>query len=479
MNFYNFDAGIVFDMPNFQENDQGYTLRGRESSRIMRTLAPFALHHTLCKHGINSTLINYSDRWDADVLYNTVAQWINNQQAKNVLLLASTLFSVSVFHPDQIITKVIKRLQENFNCTVVLGGPIIHINAHVKSMNLNAVFQGRSIHLFEKWLVGQISDIPTQQINGITVYHKNTTNVVEQPIVPQLYDDYCLNENDIIHFETRLGCRFDCTFCCFEYRNAKKVNDSSATKLAELFQTAKDRYGITRFSCVDDTFNEDQVKIDTLHAAVQQLDFKPTIVGYSRFDVMMAKPEQVQQLDECGFVGHKFGIETFHREASQVIRKGIRKERAFEFLRMLRDDYPHWWVASGYIVGLPLEPAEHIMSVMKQMRDEKLMKGMAIQPLGLYRMPGHDHNMSAFSKDPEKYGLTLLNNAIDTNWTHDLMNRDTATMLANRIKNKNLKSGIGEGDPWEWLCSLSCPDRTATEAHIQSYINRKINYLLQ
>lgn len=479
MSTKNYDAGIVFDMPNFHENEHGYALRGRESSRIMRTLAPFALHHTLIEHDIPSTLINYSNHWDPAVMYDTLATWIEKQQAKDILILTSTLFSVSVFHPTQVITTVVKRLQKNFNCTVVLGGPIIHMNEHIKDMNVDCVFQGRSLHLFKKWLVGDTFDLPIQQMNGVRVYHKQGTEVVEDPIVPVLYDDYCLSENDIIHFETRLGCKFDCTFCCFEYRNAKKVNDSSAESLANLFQTAKDRYGITRFSCVDDTFNEEQVKIDTLHQAVASLDYKPTIVGYSRFDVMMAKPEQVNQLDECGFIGHKFGIETFHREASQLIRKGIRKERAFEFLQMLRDDYPHWWVSSGYIVGLPLEPAEHIMSVMKKMRDEKLMKGIAVQPLGLYKMPGHDHNISAFSRNPEQYGLTLLDDAIDTNWSHELMNRDGARMLVNRIIDKNLKAGIGEGDPWEWLCSLGCPDRPAAEAHIQSYIDRKIKYLLQ
>lgn len=479
-----YDTGIVFDMPMLQESVAGVSValeRNRKSSSIMRTLAPFALHETLVDHGINSTLINYSNHWDPDVLYNTLSQWLDKHNANNILLLASTLFSAGIFTSEYASTKVIKRLQKEYNCTLVLGGPALNVNSNVKSMNIDAVFQGRSLHLFKKWLVGEDIDLSkTAIVNGVHMFTPNSNVVVEEPIVPKLFDDYCLNQNDIIHFETRLGCKFNCTFCSFEYRNAKKVNDSSSEKLAELFQTSKDLYGITRFSCVDDTFNEEQIKIDTLHRAVQSLDFRPTIVGYSRFDVMMAKPEQVQQLDECGFTHHQFGIETFHREASKLIRKGMHKQRAFDFLQYLRDNYPHWWVSSGYIVGVPLEPIAHINETVREIRERKLMDGLSIQRLGIFQAPGHEHNLSEFSKNPEKFGITITdNNLLTLNWKHSEMDRDTATTLTSRLIAKNMKSGLPVDDAWEALCKQSCPDRESAAAHIQSYIKRKIKFLIE
>jgi lipoate synthase len=474
-----YDIGIIFDMPVMRESTDGQVERNRQSSRIMRTLAPFALHETLIEHGIHSTLINYSNSWDADVLYSTLSAWLDKHRAKNVLILASTLFSVGVFDDEYSSTRVIKRLQREYNCTLVLGGPALHINQHIKSMHIDAVFQGRSLHLFKKWLVGEPIDLTkTKIVNGVQLFAPNSNVVVEEPIVPTLYDDYCLNHKDIVHFETRLGCKFNCTFCSFEYRNAKQVNDSSAEKLATLFQSAKDRYGITRFSCVDDTFNEEQVKIDTLHCAVKSLDYKPSIVGYSRFDVMMAKPEQIQQLDECGFTYHQFGIETFHREASKLIRKGMRKERAFDFLQYLRDNYPHWWLSSGYIVGVPLEPIGHIMDTLKEIRERKLMDGLAVQRLGVYQAPGHEQTLSDFSKNPQQFGITILDSSkIDQDWRHSEMDRATAITLTNRLIIKNNRGGLPEDDAWEALCRTSCPDRESAEQHIENYIQQKISFL--
>ena len=465
-----YDGAVIFDCSTANQPN-------RYRAEIIRPLAPFALHEVIVSRHIPSTVINYTDFWDADILFNTLVKWLDKQQSHNPLLLVSTLFSRGVFNPANTVAKVIHRLKSEYNCTILLGGPINVLDYEVYAVKPDAVFQGRSLTLFRKWLDGDYTDLPIQHVNGIDVFHDQSGVVQEDPIVTALYADYCLDQNDILQFETRLGCKFNCTFCAYEYRNAKKVMDSTAEKLYNFFNTAKNQYGITNYSCVDDTFNEDQSKIDTLHSAVSALDYQPTIVGYNRFDLIMHKPKQAEQLDECGFHGHYFGIETLHRDASKLIRKGIRKERAYEFMRHLRDEYPHWWTCSGYIVGIPLEPAEHIRRVMQDITEQRLLKSVLPVGLGLYNIPGNEHNFSEFSKNPGHYGITVLETGLDANWRHALMTRDSAKMLAERLAAKNTKQGVPVLDPWEWLSRNIVPDNLHADAQIQHYIQRKITFL--
>lgn len=465
------DGAIIFDCS---------TERGGESrfrTGIIRPLAPFALHEVFVQRSIPSTVINYTDFWDHDHLTEALNDWIDYHNIKNPVILVSTLFTQGVFHPENTVTKVIQSLSKQHKCTLLLGGPINVLDYEVHQLKPDAVFQGRSLHLFERWLDNQWDGLPVQHINGIDVYHDKSGEVKENPVVPTLYDDYCLTPNDVVHFETRLGCKFNCTFCEFEYRNAKKVHDSTAEKLSEFFSVANSKYGIQYFSCVDDTFNEDQSKIDTLHRAVNTLSFKPTIVGYNRFDLMMHKSEQVAQLDECGFHGHYFGIETLHREASKLIRKGIRKEQAYKFLRMIRDDYPHWWTCTGYIVGVPKEPKHHILEVMKDFREQNLVKSVIPVPLGLYNIPGNEHNLSDFSRYPAKYGITVTETGANASWYHDHLDSETASILANRIASKNRSAGIHATDPWEWACRQSVKDLSGANLHINNYIEAKTSIL--
>lgn len=479
---------------------------GRQRSGIIRPLAPFALNELFVKRNIPSTVINYVNAWDSETLVNTVQDWASKLNVRRPLILCSTLFGNYLLSKDSHVSSIVLKLKQSFaESKLILGGPINLVDYSFDQLLPDAVFQGRSLHLFEQWLDDPeyVEPGTVKIINGIPTYHRESNTVVENPIVPTLYDDYCLTSNDIVQFEVRLGCKFNCTFCNFEFRNAKRVNDTSSECLANFFQTAYSKYAITRFSCVDDTFNEDNNKINTLVEAVSQLTFKPTIVGYNRFDIMMAKPAQVELLDRCGFIGHYFGIETLHREASKFIRKGIQREQALEFLRYLKTNFPHWHICSGYIVGLPKEPYQHVVETHRMIRNERLIDAIIPEDLGIYRIPGNEHNYSDFGKDPESFGITILGgNPNSLDWEHDHMDKRTAKVLAKTLAAKNIKGGVTTIDPWEAICrdtlgtedmfgNKTYKDRMAadpsllyspewyalSDEFVAQYIQRKISYV--
>jgi hypothetical protein len=242
----------------------------------VRPMAPFALHDLCMKLGIQSTVINYVDRWETQELVELISEWCDFSGLSNFILACSAQFTSDKIVTTPVFRDLIIEMKSRYDVTLIIGGPV----ASAKSNELNelkpdVVFQGRSLHLFEDYLKGVISEQYVEEVNDIMSCKNHVTGVVrEQPIVPTLYDDYCLSEKDVVQFEIRLGCKFNCTFCNFEFRGAKKVHDTESEKLTKMFTDAHEKWGITRFAAVDDTVNEEESKIDLLVSATETLSFK-------------------------------------------------------------------------------------------------------------------------------------------------------------------------------------------------------------
>lgn len=443
------DGAIIIDCTN-SSNMSG------ERAQVIRPLAPMAIHHEIVKRDYSATLFDYFYDWDNDTLLENIVAWCKSQNVTNPLLLSTSLFNQFLISKGNKLYDFVNKFKQHFpNSKYFTGGPIAVLDPDCDIVP-DAVFRGRSLHLFTRWL-----DTPHEPLlntitvkGDCTVYHRTGTDIVEKPIVPILYDDYCLTENDIVSFETRLGCKFNCTFCNFEFRNAKNTHDADPKDLQHYFETAKNKYGIQHFSCVDDTFNEDDVKIENLLSAVTQLDYQPKIIGYTRFDLLKARPHQAEMLDRCGFHGHYFGIETLHREASKRIRKGIERVSSLNYLEELREKYPHWWICSGYIVGLPPEPIEHVLDVWEELTERKLLDSAIIQPLGVYAVEDNELNYAEINKNPEKFGITIKPKKPGSNdhildWEHGTMNFKQASIYSRRLSSNVFKKGITMLDSWE------------------------------
>ena len=448
------DGAVIIDC----NNDTTNNLRPR--AHTLRTLAPMALHNTVIDYGLPATLFDYFYAWDNHDLMNYVVMWCKKHNVKKPLLLTSALLNARIIKPGNKLHQFVSLFRQQYpQSKYFTGGPGAMNYEQEDNIKPDAVFRGRSLHLFEHWL--HSPDEPA--LDTITVeydrpvYHKRSLTVTEDPIVPKLYDDYCLTENDIVSFESKLGCKFNCTFCNFEFRAAKHTTVSDAENMHEFFHTAINKYGVRYFSCVDDTFNEDDAKVDNLLEATKPLSTKPIIAGYSRFDVLKARPWQMEKLDQCGFWSHGFGIETLHREASKNIRKGIHRDDAFKFIEdELRSQYPHWWLATGMIMGIPPEPLAYFIETWDQVAQRNIFDGFYINPLGIYSNSVgavHEETQADIYKNPEKYGITITGSVPDRpwlkNWKHEQMDFMTARTYSLRIAQKAYKRGVTLLDAWE------------------------------
>lgn len=495
------DGAIILECTNNPE------LAARSS--IIRALAPMAIHHSVVKRGYPACNFDYFYFWDNQNLLNLCEEWSKKAGVKKPVLITSSLYNSSLLKHNNKLYEFVKKFKQIYPDSIhITGGPIAVLDPDC-DIKPDIIFSGRCLHLLDKWLedpdslnIGCISDH-----FGVPRIQPMNSEIVEAPIVPELYDDFVLCATDVLPFETRLGCKFNCTFCNFEFRNAKNTLDSGAELLSQFLQTANSKYGVKYYSCSDDTFNEEDVKLHTMMSAVETLDYKPVFTGYTRFDLLKARPWQAELLDNMGFHSHFFGIETFHRQASKIIRKGIDRNSAMEFLQQLREKYPHWWLSSGYIIGLPGEPVDHVYDVWQEIADKKIFDGAIIQALGIYQVDGNEKNFSDMSVNPEKYGLTVWDTGTFVKgWKHKNMDLKTAELHSRRVAAKAFRQGITVLDGWEAISrtALGMDDlydpvikqqykdrvcgkggqqiygpewKVAIENHINRYFDRKSDYI--
>jgi hypothetical protein len=472
-----FDSALILELTNTKKPQ---TYSASNTGIIIRPLAPFALNELFVKRDIPSTVINYVEFWDNDTLLEHIVAWCTKHAVRRPLVLCSTLFNTDLLNSSTVAYKVIKELKQKYDITLIIGGPDNEFL--FEELVPDLMFMGRSIHLFEHWIDGLpiSNDCLTYQYNGVSIYRpKNEADLVEMPIVSKLFDDYCLQPTDVVTFETRLGCKFNCSFCSFEFRNAKKTHDAGADALFNFFKTAKEEYGVTHFNCADDTLNEDDTKLHYLVEAVEQLDYQPKITAFIRFDVLVAKKLQMTLLDKGGVHYQFWGTETFHPEASKAIKKKMTREKGFDNMHYIKETYPHWHRYATHIMGLPKEPIEYAIESINYIHDNDLAD-LSIIPLQLGNVGyGRIEHASDFVKYPEKFGINVreervLDDNVTTifNFSHEECDYDTAQLVAKRMYSKGVKKKGLPKDPWEKMCEDSLGNVTP-ELHIQSYIDLK------
>ena len=230
---------------------------------------------------------------------------------------------------------------------------------------------------------------------------------------------------EVLTLETARGCKFKCSFCSFPLIGQKKIADYTKTEetlYRELLENWE-KWGVTDYWIADDTFNDNTEKLRMFHKITKRLPFDLNYRAYLRLDVMAMHPEQIGLLYESGIKNCWFGIETFHPEAAKAIGKGMpeekRKQALYDMQKVWGNDVA---VASGYIVGLPHEPVDHIYKQAEWFMEDNNpvnhnpnFMPLIINPPGAYEY----HPMSAIDRNPEKYGYNIPDMKRFNFWTKD------------------------------------------------------------
>jgi hypothetical protein len=329
---------------------------------------------------------------------------------------------------------------KNSSCKIVLGG--VRAHANLKNKLVDYCIIGYS----EISIVNLANHLSTSK--PLNNSYKNLWgSVIIDDKLALTYDfkntkfewqDTDIINSKVLPLEISRGCIFKCKFCSYPLIGKKNLEYvRNIETLRDEMQTNYDRYGINIYYILDDTFNDNDLKLDALLEAVNQLTFKPIFWAYTRLDLLTTK-NHVDKLYQIGLRGMYFGIESLNPKTAKIIGKGFDRTKQIETIRYIREKYNNDIIMHGsFIVGLPEESIESVNDTFNRLVSKDI-------PLHSFRFAGlwldRDNRVnwiSEFSKNYFDYGYSVLSSENDDvygmKWTNKYMDRDKAIELANNF----------------------------------------------
>lgn len=246
------------------------------------------------------------------------------------------------------------------------------------------------------------------------------------------HEDF-IQPTETLPIELGRGCMFKCKFCSYPLMGKSPgtyVRDMPLIK--EEFIRNYNEYGTTNYFFLDDTVNENHLKIQNLADIVQSLPFKLSWTGYNRLDMISSKPETIKWLKDSGLASAYFGIESFHPDASSLIGKGWNGKHGKDFLLKLKENWGNDinWTLS-MIVGINGENKAHLEEVTQWCIDNDMYHWMFFA----LHIDSSSNKVwkSEFDKNCQEYGYRFEKPEKPYHWTSDTWNLSTAYDTANML----------------------------------------------
>jgi len=487
LSYNNFKVAVFSDSmkkstKDIKNNSDSFVIMGNWLQHA-RPAAPYKVSELFIEHGYESTVFNYFSIWEETDLLSVLEKY---SEGKPLLCAFSLTLNSDLYYVDKIINFIEKVKLRCPGSIVIVGG--IRPNFNTERYQIGDImFKGRSIDLLMKSIHDRIFDkLVGTKFEPIIITHENNKNLMDEPVVHNFYDHDLWTETDVAMFETSVGCKFNCTFCNYDFRNIKNPKIASIDRLTKFFDDAKNK-GVTHFFAADDTINETDNKIEIIHSAVKEAGINPSIAAFTRQDVMSAKPKQIELMNESGVTSLFFGIESFNYNANKLIRKGAQPEKILNNLKNIKSINPEFYLHGSIILGLTGDNKDSIKKYTDLVLANNLLD--SITPIPLILRDYGEMNMWEFQSEldtyPEKYGYKILkNNDGITTWTNDWTDKDKMNqffdyLLKYIIKNYGLHTQIGV---WSFNCLKALGVLSSTKTVKQEFASNvgvKISHTLQ
>ncbi len=166
-------------------------------------------------------------------------------------------------------------------------------------------------------------------------------------VKPEKYR-YVLDGRSAASVITRLGCPFNCIFCCGRSEPFyRKVRSRSPENVMAELDILRDTYGHRAFVFFDDELNLDRDRIMRLCSFMRNRDYIwRAPMRADRFD-----PEMARAMREAGCVEICVGVESGSKRILEIARKGCTPEMNSRTRRICRDNGIRF--KAFVVVGLP------------------------------------------------------------------------------------------------------------------------------
>jgi len=330
----------------------------------------------------------------------------------------------------------IKQLIKEINpkCKLVCGGPNQIDAAFNKDFDYVVLgYAEMSVVNLAKHL--QSADIPLKKsyrsIYGPVIVNDPTAEGYD---FSQSYMEHSLTDavlpGEMLALEIGRGCIFKCAFCSYPMNGKKKFDyirhrDLIVAELIDNFE----KFKITKYIIVDDTFNDSVEKCEMIHEISQLLPFKIEYWAYIRLDLLAAKPECIPLLIDSGCRGMFFGIETFNAKTATAIRKGGSREKLISTINYIKETWGNRVSLYGsFIFGLPYETVESMQQTAAYLlSDKNLLDGWGLQTLKIrhqdYTNASNNSFLSDLDLNYKKYGYQEMGKYEEVQVSHSYIKK--------------------------------------------------------
>ena len=390
--------------------------------QLKRTLGQYRIASSLEEAGYETFVLDFIQHFSSDEIISVLSKHLTDKTLW--VGFSSTFFwtkeselsltpsTESMYYTKyQEVLKVLKYIKTNSNAKLIYGGSKTPYFLEIDEF-IDCYVTGNAdvsiIKVTDNIMLGKTErfvDSLKYPEPDVKTIHTKISNVLHGETLP---------------IELARGCIFKCKFCSYPLLGKKKgtyLRDFSQVKdeMIEYWETNKvDTYYIT-----DDTFNDDNDKIEELHKIFTSLPFKPKFASYLRIDLLNKFPHQAKLLQEMGLVGTFFGLETLQPDSAKAIGKGLHPNKVIDRLYWLNEEWDNKVnIEAGFILGLPHDSMSYFNELIDwSMKSDNPVHAIRFYPLSIVKNSNVDLDRysSDFSLNHEAYGYTF-NNFDDFSW---------------------------------------------------------------
>jgi len=426
-------------------NNEGILFFGQSLELAGRGISGARLRTAAQRAGYNVKIIDYVGDLTADQVIEVIE--LNYTPTTKFIGFSTSWIEVAnmkdfPWHTEEFFQKIKNKFP---NLAIITGGHDAWNRALLNKYS-NYHFHGYSDNTFVEFIKmingkdHSLSFIDNKYTGSIGKYiDSNNTNPVRHPdeieTVFEAEDNY--QSFQPVPIEVSRGCIFRCGFCRHPFQGKKDYDSYQRTpeSLARELKRNYDLFGTTRYTVMDDTFNDSIEKIDRLKRAIDIAKLpKFEFVAYIRPELLVTKPEMIPMLSELGLRGAFFGVESFSMEARKAIGKGIDINRVLEAAHQMTSyNNNQILIHASFIIGLPHESQEEIYKTQEYMTSNNSpFRSWIWQTLGI-RNDGitAEDSQSTFDKNFEDYGYQIPLNS--SNWRNEHFTVQSAAELTTKL----------------------------------------------
>jgi hypothetical protein len=393
--------------------------------RIQRTLGPYRIASAVESKGYTTFVIDFAINFTPEEICQALRPHLDDETLW--VGFSSTFFFTRsqtdkkdemYYAPYQQIAHVIDFIKSNSKAKIVYGGSksAFYTEEDTDIDYFVLGYADVSVLALTDYLAGKTTVDPGRVINSVNYPEPSMDSLSTK------WKNHRVLPGEALPIELARGCIFKCKFCSFPL-----IGKQKGTYLRDPVQVrdeiieAWEAHGTTNYFVTDDTFNDDNDKIDQLHRVFTNLPFKPKFSAYLRIDLINKYPHQADLLTDMGLIGTFFGLETMQANSAKSIGKGLAPNKVKDRLYWLADRWKRKVnISAGFILGLPYDDIFYFDELAEWcLEKDNPLQHIEFYPLYLFnhKVPGdRKPYLSEFSLNPEIYGYHFPGLENYSNW---------------------------------------------------------------